>query len=125
LQKEPLQASLFQFNSSKGGPDEMVKFLMLPLVALVMVALMLTPAVASVGNENSMNWIGGSGGMASEILGIDTQAVVWEVRAAEGDLTSRAVVEQDQLNTDNQLACRAIRRIGRAVWRLGACLGGC
>jgi hypothetical protein len=102
----------------------MVKFLM-PIAALAVVALMMTPAVASVGNEKSLNWIGDSGVMASEILGTNTQAVVWEVRAAEGDLTSQAVVKQDQPNSDNQLTCRAIRRIGRAVWRLGACLGGC
>ena len=102
----------------------MVKFLM-PLVALAVVALALTPAVASIENENSMNWIGDSDVVVSEILGTNAQAVVWEVRATEGDLTSQAVVEQDQLNSDNQLACRAIRRIGRAVWRLGACLGGC
>jgi len=102
----------------------MVKFLM-PLVALAVVALALTPAVASIENENSMNWIGDSDVVVSEILGTNAQAVVWEVRAAEGDLTSQAVVEQDQLNTGNQLACRAIRKLGRAVWRLGACLGGC
>ena len=103
----------------------MVKFLT-PLVALAVVALALMPAVASVGNENYCeNWIIDSGVMASEILGTNTQAVVWEVRAAEGDLTSQAVVKQDQPNSDNQLTCRAIRRIGRAVWRLGACLGGC
>jgi hypothetical protein len=105
----------------------MVKFLMLPLVALAVVALMMTPAVASVENY-SENWIGDSGVMASEILGTNTQAVVWEVRDPPcRSHNVQMIIKNDghQLNNVDTVACNFLRRLGRAVLRVGACLSGC
>lgn len=94
----------------------MVKFLM-PIVAMVAVLLIAMTATAMVEQNDSMQWIGGSGGEAREILGTDTQAVAQVVH--DPPSCSGNGILDDGLNND-KFTCnrRPVRNILRQGVRL-------